>query len=877
MIECEVEEEFAFHLEARTEALIAEGLPPADARMQAASEFGDLSGARAYCRTRDRSAERRRRSFEHLTDLWQDVRIAVRTLRRSPLVTIGAVASFALGIGATTTMFSIGHTLMTSLPYGEVDRLFLVGGYDRSRMTRLGDIGLRVAEARALRDESRATAFGAFEDWPVHLGDGKTNAERLQGSRVTSGLFATLGVRPFLGREFVRSDEQVGASPVVVLGYRAWRDRFRADSSLVGRTVRANGVTARVVGIMPTDFSLGGLDAIWTPLSLERGVLATDTAPHLRMIGRLREGFGYDQAAAEVARLGMQAVRERRGDPAREGLHLFPSADWSVQPEGRRAVYAMTALISLVLVIACGNVANLLLARAAARSRETAIRLSLGAPRAALIRASLVEALVLALAGGVAGSVLAQLGTSQFGRNVANGLPTWIRFRVDGTVFGFALGLVLLAALASGIGPGWRASRLDPLGGLRATERGSTGLRQGRVARELALVQVALATALLLLAGLIVQGARRAVGRDPVPSPQQIANLRIELRRTAYPTAASQAAVVGRILERIRGLPQVVSTTASTATPGFTGPPLEFTVGGLPKDPTTPLIAPVSAVTAGFHKSFEIPILEGREFEVADREGTGRVAIVSRDFADRFFPGRTAVGGTIVVGNPGDPSHPGEHPAEPATIVGVAAGIPSIDGSVGDRRLIYLPYSQVGDERVAIAARVEANPAPFLKSMRQVIFEVDPDIPVFGDRVLADDYHDARAPVIFLAALFSSFGLAGLTLASVGVFALVAFGVRERSREIAIRTALGEARGSILKRLSLAMAIRIGVGLGTGATFGTLASPIVGEVLFSTSPSREPGVYVVVLALIGVVGATALLVPAVRAVRVDPMAALRND
>lgn len=877
-VEEDARDELTLHAELLTQELVDAGMPPQEASAEATRRLGNLSRITREMIRIDRKRRNSAGRAEFINQLLLEIRYAFRRLLRAPAVSIGAIAAFAIGIGATTTMFSIGHSIMTPLPFPEPDRMVMILGTDRVKgLRRVGDLGLRAREFLDIREQNRTlTQVAVFASDGFHLGDGRSAAERVRGARVTGRLFTLLGVQPEIGREILPSDETPGASPVVVLGHKLWRDRFGGDPGVLGSTIRVSGTLATVIGVMPADFAFPGFESIWMPLAVDRITATKDTSPQYEVIGRLRDRVSIDQARAEVIRLGATITADRGGHLDREGLTVLPAANWSIQPEGRLRLYGMTLIISFVLLIACANVANLLIARAAAKSQETAVRVSLGASRFAIVRSFATECLILALIGGSLAACLAQVGVTLFGRAVAFELPSWIHFGVDRTILLFVFGLILLSALATGLVPGSRSANVNPADLLRGAVAGGTQFRLARLSQGLVTIQVALAATLLIIAGLIIEGDLISLGRTPVRAPEEIASGRIELRTEAYPTAVEQGRFVTEVLDRLRQIPGATAVAAGTATPGFGGPTLEFETSGTASDPKHPLQVAVSAVSPDFFATFGIPILSGREFAITDRVGGTRVAIVTQRFAARYLHDRSAVGSTIRIGDPRAPFHPNTARPEWVTIVGIVADVPAVDANAFDESGVFLPILQVGDERVAFAIRGKGAPADLLKPFRQAVFAVDPDVPVFGAGLLSEKYAEATASQKVFSGLFAAFGLAGLVLASVGLFALVALRVRQRAREIGIRMALGEPGRTILWSLTNGVGRRIAVGLAIGVGLAYLLAPLLGEVLLGASP-HDPLIFGGVTGAIVLVSGLAVLLPAYRALRLDPIAALRSE
>ena len=869
-----IDDELELHVALRTEEFEQQGQSPTEARAAALRSFGDRESTRQALVTAARRHQQTRRGVQWIDTVRGDLRQAVRSMRRAPQLALGAMVAFALGIGATTTMFSIGHAILSDLPVSRPERLLQLVGVDRLRADDAG--GLRLTEFIELRERQRTMeGVAILAHAGFHLGDGKTAAERVPGNLISAGTFAVAGEPVALGREFGLADELPGAPPVIVLSDRLWRDRFRADPAVIGTVVRVNGLPTTVVGVMPVEFEFPSSAKAWMPITLDRVVAATDTAPQYQAVGRLRDGASLEGVRAEVGRIGSELVRARNGRLERESLSARPFADFMISAAGRLRVRAMILVVSSVLVIACANVANLLLARAAARSREIAIRLGLGSSRWALVRGLLVEVLVLAAVGGLIGAGLAGVGVAAFAKAVAFELPFWTRFELDWSVLAFVAFLIVGSALLSGVGAGWKASRVGPADVLRGAH-GPSGIRLGRVSRELLTVQVALATTLLVISGLMVKGAVDVLTNRPLPAPEEIGTARIELDARRYPTEVEQDRVVTEILDRLRELPNVTAAVAGTATPGFAGPSIPFALPGQALEDGPHPTARVSAISPGFFAGYRIAPTEGREFAPDDRSGAPRVAVVTRTFAARYLGGRSPIGATLRIAGPAQPFDPNRVAPQWVHVVGVVEDLDFLDRDTGARGTVFLPLSQVGDARLAIGIRARGDPLEAIAALRRIVLAVDQDLPVFqGDRLVGLYARDTAAERIFTS-LFAGFGLSGLVLASVGLFALVAFGVRQRYRETGIRLALGESGGSVVWRLARGGLGRVVVGLVVGLGLASLASPALRPLFVSVSP-RDPAIYGGIAVVIAVVALAAVLAPTRRALRGSPLEALRAD
>ena len=800
-----------------------------------------------------------------------DARNAARTLRRSPGVTVLASLALALGIGSTTTMYSITRGLLRELPVDRPERLVHVAMTDRTA----GDDYLRipVGDIVALRDQQRSfESIGAYEDQPVHLGDATHRAERISSAVVTASLFRVLRSSPLLGRTIRDDDERPGAAPVAVLGYTLWRNRYAGDRGIVGSTIRIDGRPTTVIGVMPEGFGFPRSEQLWTPLALDSSVTpATRTGsqevPAYNVIARLRDDVMLEAAGAEVSLIGRRlAIADPQAHEGR-ALAARPFYDEMIPRDARIIFRTMLLVVSFVLLIACANVANLLLARAVTRSREIAVRMALGAAPASLVRQLLVESLAVAIPGGALGLALAYAGVTLFNATLGFELEFWMRVELDGAVLAFTTALVVIAAVAAGLAPARQAARVNVGDVLKDESRGSSSFRLGRASRALVVGEVALSCALLVVTGLMVKGVLGATTRYVGVAPEQVAAGRIELRRDAYPDAAARSRMFDAIERRMLEQTGVTSVALASHLPGNSVARVPFEIIGATYD--TPASRPrtrLVAISPSFFETFGAAMLQGRAFSRADGAGAALVAIVNRSFAERFFDGN-ALGREVRVTDGGDW----------ATIIGITPAL-GIAGGTGDRvsgdDAIYVPLAQSDHVNIAVAARTRADATALVSTMRNVIAALDADVPLYQEGRLDITLAETSAAEKLFGWLFTFFGLSALVLAVVGLVGVLGFSVSRRTRELGIRMALGGRYGTILWLVLRGGLIQLLLGLTIGLGLAALVAPQFGEALFE-QPPHDPLVYAAVGAVLVVAGVLAAVVPARRALRVSPMVALK--
>src|SRR5215204_906907 len=691
------------------------------------------------------------------------VRDGLRMVRRSPGIAALASLALALGIGSTTTMYSITCGILRELPVDQPDRLMHVAVTVRTA----GDDYLRipVADIAALREQQRSfQPLAAYEDVSIHLGDAQHRAERLSSAMVTASLFSVLRASPLIGRTLSADDERPGAPPVAVLGHTLWKSRYASDRGIIGQTIRVNGTPTTVVGVMPDGFGFPAKEQLWTPLALDatRVRRAGDDAPAYNVIARLRDGVTREAAGSEIATIGRRlAIADPKAHEGR-ALAVRPFYDEMVPQDARIIFRSMLLVVSFVLLIACANVANLLLARAVSRSREIAVRMALGASSRELVRQLLVVSLAIAVPGGVLGLALAWVGVTMFNSTLGFELSFWMRVEVDAGVLAFTTGLVMLSAIGAGLAPARQAARVNVGDVLKDETRGSSSFRLGRASRALVIGEVALSCALLVVTGLMVKGVLNITSRYVGVAPDRVAVGRLELREDAYPDAASRARMFEALETRLASQGCVTSVALASHLPGNSAARMPVEIGGVRYEnrqsiPRSRLIG----ISPAFFQTFGATLLQGRPFASGDRPNAPLVAIVNREFAERYFEG-DAMGKQIRL----------DAAAGWATIVGVAPAL-GITGGNGDRNggtdAVYVPLAQSSYTNIAVAARTSGDATGLVTTLRDIVAALDPDVPLYQEGRLDVTLAQATAGEKVFGGLFTFFGIAALILAIVGL------------------------------------------------------------------------------------------------------------
>jgi putative ABC transport system permease protein len=810
-----------------------------------------------------------------LRNLGPDLRHTARSLSRSPGLTVSAVLALGLGIGLATTIFSFLYAAMyRPLPVPEGDRIVHLEEEDLVQ----GLQGLSVTYHDYQDWRTQQTTFedlAAFYTGTVNL-SGDDRPERYFGAFLTANCWKVLHVRPALGRGFLPGEDLPGAPPVAIIAYSVWQIGFGGDPEVVGRTVRVNGEATTIVGVMPEGFAFPYWEDVWLPLKFDPGTTERGGGPGLEVFGRLRENATLEEARAEFA--GISARLAAAYPETNQNLVAVAETyidSYHGEDAGVGAAFFLGFGLS-VLLIACFNVANLLLARAVTQTRDLAVRVAMGASRLRVVVRVLQQALLLASAGAVLGTLLAITGVGFMDRWITTvatyPLPFWMELKVDQPVLLFVLSAVAISALASGLVPALRASRTDVHTTLNDASRGNSSLRVGRLSRFLVLSQITLTATLLILAAhlaLQVTEIRRADHGYP---DADVLTARVALFDGALPDRASRLEFLRELVRRLEERPGVVGAALGTALPGTTGGIWRAAIQGqeYPGITNIPTVR-VAYVSPGFFDAFEAPVLEGRPFSASDDDAAGPVAVVNQPFAERFFPGENALGRQIRLGWP-EPDGPW------LSVVGVVPDL-DMDGAMdpeGNAEGVYLPMAQTDVRFLSIAVRTRGDPMDLAPALREEVMALQEDTPIYFVQTLRDAINTNLLDLVLVGRLLWALALAAFLLASVGLYGVTAFLAGQRTREWGVRIALG-ARSEEILRLVLRQGVGqllLGLTLGVLLAAGSMAVMIRGGM--EMTPWNLPIAGVVCLVL-GVTGLAAVLAPAWRATRVDPVEALRAE
>jgi predicted permease len=807
-----------------------------------------------------------------------DIRYALRVLRKNPGFTVVVVLILALGIGANTAIFSvIDAALLRPLPYQDPDRLVMV--WSSVLKQGLPQIPVSAADFADIRGQNRVfeQMSGFYLDKPDYNFTGRGEPERIHANAISTNLFSTLGVRPVLGRDFLTDEGQAGREHVAIVSDGFWRRRFGADPQLIGKSVTLDSVPYTVVGIMPQGFgfpppmtmmsnSLPADCEVWMPLVLDR----TNRDYHpLAGVARLKPGVTVEQARAEVATISRRLEQEHPKSNSGLGGTISPM-NLQVIQGSRPALVLLLGAVGFVLLIACANVANLLLNRAAGRRREMAIRAALGASRGRTVRQVLTESVLLAL-GGAAGGILLALWAVDLLRSY-DGLrvPRMAEAAVDGRVLLFT-GLVAVATgLIFGLAPAWQASRPNLNEFLKQGSRTLAGGGRRQLRGLLVIAEIALALVLLAGAGLLIRSFSRLVDVNPGFDSHHVLAMTVRLPEFKYPDDAKRAAFFDLLLRKVDALPGVVSSGAVNSVPilGWQGMTLVYIEGrpGQTSISDTPQ-GNYRVASPNYLRTLRIPVLEGRFFDERDNKGGAGVAVISAGMARRYYPGEDAVGKRIKVNDVQAPWR---------TIVGIAGDIHDAALDREPEPEFYLPAAQDPWEVMTVLVRTAGDPARLAAAVRSQVWSLDREQPVYDiktmDEIVAGSVASRRFSML-LVSLFSAFAL---LLASLGIYGVVSYSVSQRTREIGIRMAMGAQRSEVL-RMMLGQGLRLAlIGVVCGLAGAYVVTRAMAGLLYEVRPADPLTLAAVSLLLLGV-ALVATLVPARRAIEVDPTVALRYE
>jgi predicted permease len=853
----ELDEELRFHLEREAEEYVRRGMRPSEARRAALLRFGGLQQIREECRE-----ARGVRVFE---DLWKDIRYGARTLRRQPGFASVAVLTLALGLGANTAIFSVVNAVvLRPLPYAEPEQLVRL--YEkRPKLGRTRNV-VSAPDFMDWRAQGRTfDSMAAYNGWSASLtGDG--DPRQITGALASADLFRVLRAEPALGRAFSAEEDRPGAPRVVVIADGLWRRRFGADPSAVGKTVTLNGEGYTVVGVMPAGFQFPDAETeVWSPLALDPQDQSSRGSHYLSVVARLKPGVTLSQAQAEMDAIAGRLEQQYQVNTG-HGVNVFALHD-EVVGGVRRSLFVLLGAVCFVLLIACANVASLLLARGAARQAEIAVRTALGASRWRVVRQLLAESLLLFVCGGGLGLLLAVWGVDLFVALSPAEMPRVHEIRGDAWVFGFAFLVSLVTGLAFGLLPALQASKPDLHGALKEGGRNRAGGRRSRVRALLVVAEVASAMILLVGAGLLLKSFVRLRQVSPGFDTSNLLTMQLSLPQSKYAGDARQADFIRRVVASVGSLPGVRAAGAVASLP-LTGNSASryFEIEGrAPRPAGEGLNANFNLASPDYFRALGVAVVSGRGFDEHDTAGAPEVVVINETMARRFWPDEDPLGKRMRIGN---------NPWR--TVVGVVADVKNEALAADPKPEMFYPLLQEPLPFMTLAVRTDADPKALAQDVARGVREVDADEPVYDVKTMDERLAESVSPQRLTAALVGIFAALAMTLAGVGIYGVISYSVAQQTHEFGIRMALGAQKGDVLKlvlRQGLLLALA-GVLLGLA---GALALTRVMSSLLYGVTVTDPATFAGVAAVLTAVALAACLLPARRATKVDPMVALRYE
>ncbi len=858
--------EIDFHIESQVAEYVAQGMSEPEARAQAMRRFGDVLAISTTLHRLGHQRERTVRFTERLDRVRQDARFALRQFAHHPLFTAAAVLTMALGIGANTAIFSVTYSvLLRPLPYAHGDRLL-----DLSERNGSGAMNVTFGNYGVWKEQATDFASLAGIWYGSFTLTGAGMPQRVTAYRVTADYWKTLYIPPALGGYFGAAQDQVGAPNVVVLSHAFWNSTFSGDSTIVGRTITLDGEPYTVLGVASPDYALySSAPAIWVPLRLTSTQLQEHADHELTVTGLVRPGVDTATAVAQLARIEMGLAQRYPHSYFDGGIIATPLRS-SVVASSRSLLYLLSGAVGLVLLIACVNVANLLLARGASRRKEVAIRGALGAGRGRVVAQMLVESLLLALGGGALGIAIATPILHFIVRSGPASVPRLQDATIDLPVLGFTIALSVVCGLVFGLAPALRTSKLDLQDALRDGHRGSGGSVRDRLRGGLVVAEIAIALVLLDGAGLLVRSAIQVQQVNPGFNTHNLLLAGVQLPHASYPTDTAEGLALNRISDAIAAAPGVSSVAMVSLAPIAGGGWDCSYFRDLGSGPSSSAGANIRIATPNFFQTMGIPLVRGRTFTSADVEGAPAVVMINATLARELYGSADPIGRRLAACT--DPIAGSPHWL---TVIGVTADIRASGLGSPPTDEVYYPLAQWPQPNMTLLIRTAVPVATVVPMVRRAIAAVDPMLPlgqtITMDQIVARSMASSR----FNMTLFMLLGLTGLLLAAIGIYGVIAYFVVQRSHEFGVRMALG-ASGDRVVAMVLRHGLTLGViGVGVGSVVAFWATLLVRNQLHGVS-TRDPVTFVAVALVLVAVTGLASFIPARRATRVDPLTALRE-
>ena len=798
----------------------------------------------------------------------QDFRAGWRSLARTPGFTMVVVLVMGLGIGVNTMIFCISNTfLFRSLPYIDANRNVHI--YDTDVKRGWDELEVSWPELDNLRARSQSfSAIAAYYESQAYMTLG-SEPERFDATAITSGLLRVYDTKPILGREFLREEEEKSRSyTVIMMSERIWRERFHSDPQVIGRTVKMNGRVRTIVGVAPPDFRFPETADFFIPVPHDPADDKWDSH-FLHAVGKIKPGVSTKTANAEIVSI---AADNAKHHPENKGIggRIVTFRENIAHDMGPILTLLMSA-VGFVLLIACANVANLMLAKGAGRQREIALRFALGATRARIVRQLLTESLIVAMFGGALGLLLALWGRDLCLGSIPNELPFWMKFSIDPNTVLFMIGVSLLSAVLAGLMPALQTSQVDVQEALKeGGHHGTGGRARSRMRSVLVVAEIALAVVLLAGAGLMIRSFMNMVGQRSAIDPRNVLTARFTMPVAVYKDNDAKGAFMDGLLPAVAALPGVRSSSAITVLPLSNNSwNTSVRLDGEPMhSDTPPRRMSFCEARPGYFKTIGLAMRAGRDISPQDRPGTPKVAVVSENAARQMWPGKDPLGQRFRFGEPDS--------VPPFSVVGVVADVRQSVENKEPPAQIYVAHAQELSQTISLVVKHEGDVAGMTTALRRLVQSRDPDMPLYDVRTMEESLNLGLWEQRIYAALMGVFAGLALVIAAVGIYGVMAYSVAQRTQEIGIRMALGAARHDVL-RLVVGQAFRLTIfGLGLGLAGAYAVTRLMASLLFGVS-SSDPPTFVVVTIILAGSALVAAWVPAERATRVDPMVALRSE
>jgi predicted permease len=805
--------------------------------------------------------------------LLRDIRYGFRSLVQSPALSIVAALALTIGIALTTTMFSILYgALMKGLPFDEGDRIVMIQRSDLTRPNSNFDVSIQdFADYKAQQKTLEDIAGETGGTMNVSGGD-DSRAERYSGSWITANTFGVVRVHPLIGRDFLPGEDTPAGPKVAILSYDLWKQRFGGSRDVLNTTIRINGVAHVVVGVMPDGFKFPTNSKLWVPFQGNPLIGKRGQGQSLQTFGRLKPGVSIDQASADFGAIAGRLAKDYKDSNEHITAYAKNFVDAFIGPQPKRLLLTMLGAVFFVLLIACANVANLLLDRAAHKTKEVGIRTALGASRMAVIRQFLTEALALSAISAILGLLIAWFAIRAFNNAIVDtDPPFFIDIRLHPPVIAFTVMVAALTTLLSGAIPAYQSSRADINEILKDETRGASSFKIGRISKALVIFEVALSCGLLVASGLMIKSVANIRTMDMGFNADNVFTARLGFP-AAYTDTAAQRLFFDQLEQKIAALPGVTASTLAAGLPSgdiqFNGTQVAIEGKAYPTDRDYPN-ARWSSATPGFFETLQIPLRSGRRFNSGDREGSNQVAVVNEKFVKQYFPDGNALGHRIRFGT--------SKTTEPwLTIVGVVGDVFAGDPENPKPPVVFRPLSQAHSSFIYITARTNGQPMQLTSSVRSAVASLNADIPLYWVYSLREAVARPLWFIRVFGTMFMIFGFIALFLASIGLYAVMSFSVSRRTREVGIRMALGARGQDVVSMIFRQGAIQLGIGMVLGLALALGMSQLVQMLLLDVKP-RDPAIYSGVVTALVATGLLACLIPARRATRVDPLVALRSN